>query len=120
MEKAFEFFDPWLRSQKDCLDNWTGSQKELMDNWIESMRKIQLSFGTMEGTPRVSPQLLERFNSWYITMLSSSRALTEGITTLQDAWKTMMEKQMEMSEGFAKQFLDLAARADETKQGSDA
>jgi hypothetical protein len=29
MEKAFEFFDPWLKSQKDFLENRTGSQKEL-------------------------------------------------------------------------------------------
>jgi len=115
MEKAFEFFDPWLKSQKDFLGNWTGSQKELMDNWIESIKKIHLSFGTMEGTPRVSPQLLERFNSWYITMLSSSRALTEGITNLQNAWKTMIEKQMEMSKEITKQFLDLVAKAEETK-----
>ena len=120
MEKAFEFFDPWVRSQKDFLDNWTGSQKELMDNWLESIKKIQLSFGTMEGSRRVSPQLLERFNSWYVTMLSSSMAFTEGITNLQNAWKTMTEKQMEMSKGLTKQFLDLVAWAEETKQGSNA
>ena len=115
MEKAFEFFDTWVRSQKDFLGNWTGSQKELMDNWLDSIKKIQLSFGTMAGTPRVTPQLLERFNSWYITMLSSSRAFTEGITNLQDAWKTMIEKQMEMSKELTKQFLDLVAKAEETK-----
>jgi hypothetical protein len=120
MEKAFEFFDPWLRSQKDFLNNWTGSQKELMDNWIESIKKIHLSFSTMAGTRGVSPQLLERFNSWYTAMLSSSRAFTEGITNLQDAWKTTIEKQMEMSKELAKQFLDLAAKAEETKQESDA
>jgi predicted solute-binding protein len=120
MEKAFEFIDPWLRSQKNFLDNWTGSQKELMDNWIESIKKIQLSFGTMADTRRVSPQLLERFNSWYITMLSSSRAFTEGITDLQNAWKTTIEKQMEMSKEFAKQFLDLAAKVEKTEQESTA
>ena len=120
MEKAFEFFDTWVKSQKDFLGNWTGSQKELMDNWIESIKKIQLSFSIMAGSQRVSLQLLELFNSWFTTMLSLSKAFTEGITNLQNAWKMMTEKQMEMSKGLSKQFLDLAARAEETKQGSDA
>ena len=119
MEKAFEFFDTWVKSQKDFLDNWIRSQKELMDIWFDSIKKIQLSFSTMAGTRGVPPQLLERFNSWYITMLSSSRAFTEGITNLQDAWKTMIEKQMEMSKEITKQFLDLAAKGEETKQESD-
>ena len=114
MEKAFEFFDPWLKSQKDFLGNWTGSQKELMDNWIESIKKIQLSFSTMAGSQGVSPQLLERFNSWYITMLSLSKAFTEGITNLQNAWKTI-EKQMEMSKEIAKRFFDLLKKGEETK-----
>jgi hypothetical protein len=115
MKKAFEFFDPWLRSQKDFLDNWLGSQKELMDNWFESTKNIQLSFSTMAGTLGGSPQLLELFNSWYTMMLSSSRAFTEGITSLQNAWKTMIEKQMEMSKEIAKQFLDLLTKVGETK-----
>jgi len=120
VEKAFEFFDTWVRSRKDFLDNWIRSQKELIDNWIEAITKIHLSFGAMEGTPLVSPQLLGRFNSWYITMLSSSMAFTEGITNLQNAWKTMTEKQIEMGKGLSKQFLDLIARAAETKQESNA
>ena len=115
MEKAFEFFDPWLRSQKNFLDNWTGSQKELMDNWIESIKKIQLSFSTMAGTRGVSPQLLERFNSWYTTMLSSSNAFTEGITVLQNTWKTTIEKQMEMGKETSQHFIDLLAKVGETK-----
>ena len=115
MEKVFEFFDPWVKSQKDFLDNWLGSQKELMDNWLDSIKKIQMSFGTMAGTRGVSPQLLDLFNSWYTTMLSSSRAFTEGITNLQNAWKTMIEKQMEMSKELSKQFFALLPKVGETK-----
>ena len=118
MEKAFEFFDTWVKSQKDFLGNWTGSQKELMDNWIESIKKIQLSFSTMAGTRGGSPLLLERFNSWYITMLSSSMAFTEGITNLQNAWKTTIEKQMDMSKELAKQFFDIYKQVGETKSKS--
>ena len=53
-------------------------------------------------------------------MLSSSKAFTEGITNLQDAWKTMIEKQMEMSKEITKQLLDLVAKGEETKQESNA
>jgi hypothetical protein len=115
MEKAFEFYDTWLKSQKDFLDNWIRSQKELMDIWFDSIKKIQLSFSTMAGSQGVSPQLLELFNSWFTIMLSSSKAFTEGITNLQNAWKTMIEKQMEMSKEIAKHFFDLVAKAEETK-----
>jgi hypothetical protein len=115
VEKAFAFFDTWVRLQKDFLDNWTGSQKELMENWLDSIKKIQLSFSTMAGSRGVSPQLLDLFNSWYTTMLSSSRAFTEGITNLQNAWKTTIEKQMEMSKEIAKQIFDLFVKVGEAK-----
>jgi hypothetical protein len=88
MEKAFDFFDTWLRSQKDFLNNrirlnnWIRSQKELMDNWFDSIKKVQMSFSTMVGPLGGSPQLLELFNSWFTTMLSLTKAFTEGITNL--------------------------------------
>ena len=63
MEKAFEFFDTWVRLRKDFLDNWIRSQKELTDNWIEAIKKIHMSFGTMVGIRGGSPQLFDVFNS---------------------------------------------------------
>ena len=54
MEKAFEFFDTWVRSRKDFLDNWIRSQKELIDNWIEEITKIQQSVSTMAGSRGIS------------------------------------------------------------------
>jgi hypothetical protein len=120
VEKAFEFFDTWLRSQKDFLDNWTGYQKELMDNWLNSIKKIQLSFSTMVGPAGGSRQLLDLFNSWFTTMINSSRAFTEGVTNLQNVWKTTMQKQTEMSGEIAKRFLDVVAKAEGTKQEKEA
>jgi hypothetical protein len=115
MEKALELYDTWLKSQKDFLNNWTGSQKELMDNWLESIEKIQMSFGTMAGTQGGSQQFFNLFNSWFTTMLSSSKAFTEGITNLQNAWKTTIEKQMEMSKEASKHIIDLLTKVGETK-----
>jgi hypothetical protein len=107
MEKAFEFFDPWLKSQKDFLNNWIRSQKELMDNWLDSIKKLRMSFDAMAGTQGGSQELFKLFNSWFTTMLISSEAFTEGITNLQNAWKTTIDKQIEMSKEIAKLFFDL-------------
>jgi hypothetical protein len=115
MEKTLEFYDTWLESQKYFLNNWTRSQKELMDNWLEGIKKIQVSFGSMAVSKVGSPQLLELFNSWFTTMLSSSKAFTEGITDLQNAWKTTLEKQMEMGKETSQHIIDLLAKVGETK-----
>jgi len=115
MEKAFEFFDAWLRSQKDFLDNWLRSQNELMENWLDSIKKLQMSIGTLAGTQAGTQQVLDLFNSWFTVMLNSTKAFTEGITNLQNSWKTMIENQMEMSKEIARVFLHLFKQAEEKK-----
>ena len=101
MEKAFEFFDIWLWSQKDFLESWTGSQKGLMNEWIEATRKIHLSFSSMAGSQAGSPQAFALFSSWFTTMLNSMTAFTEGMTNLQDIWKAMVDKQVEINKEIA-------------------
>jgi len=86
-----------------------------MDIWFDSIEKIQMSFSTMAGSKGVSPQIIELFNSWFATMLNSTKAFNEGILNLQNAWKTMIEKQMEMSKEIAKHFFDLLKKGEETK-----
>jgi hypothetical protein len=89
MEKTPEFYNTWLESQKDFLDKLLSSQRELTDNWIEAMKKI----GTMPG----SQQGFTLFSLWFTTMLNSTKAFTEGITNLQNTWKTMIKQQIEVS-----------------------
>jgi hypothetical protein len=115
MEKAFEFFDAWLRSQKDFLDNWLRSQNELMENWLDSIKRLQMSIGTLAGTQPGTRQVFDLFNSWFTMMLNSTKTFTEGITNLQNSWKTMIENQMEMSKEIATQFLQLFKRVEEKK-----
>lgn len=116
MENAFEFFETWLRSQKDFMDNWLGSQKGMMDNWLDTTKKIQQSFGAMAGTRGGSQQLFDLFNSWFTTMLNSSKVFTEGITNLQNLWKDMTQKQMEMNKEIAQHFFDLFSKVGEAKK----
>jgi hypothetical protein len=116
MENPIEFFDAWLKSQKDFMDNWLGSQKGMMENWLDATKKIQYSFGAIAGSRGGSHQLFEIFNSWFSTMLNSSKVFTESIANLQNAWKEMTQKQMDMNKEIAGHFMDLFSKMGEAKK----
>jgi hypothetical protein len=101
MEKAFEFFDTWMRSQRDFLETWTRSQKGMMGEWIEATMKIRESFGGMTGSQTGTLQAFDFFSSWLGTMLDSMLAFTEGMSNLQGVWRTMIEKQVEINKEIA-------------------
>ncbi len=95
MEKAFAFFDTWVRSQRDFLDSWLRSQKELMINWVEGIKKIQQSVSTMAVSPGVSRN--EEFMKSLLDLYSSPlfkqgfpdfflRVQREGIETAKQFW----------------------------------
>jgi len=99
VEKAFEFFDTWLRSQKDFLENWIGSQKGLMENWIGAIKKIQQAVNTMTGSPGVSQT--EEFMKSLLDLYSNPlfkrefpdfflRIQQEGIETARKFWDTFL------------------------------
>jgi hypothetical protein len=106
MEKAFEFFDGWLKSQKDFLENWVKSQKEFMENWTEATKKIQEAFlGQMgsHGGP-AEKEMSELYNTWINTTVNSSKAFTDEAIKIQETWKNAVERQMEMSKEMVKNF----------------
>ena len=106
MEKAVEIFETWFKLQKEFMENWTKSQKEFMENWIESSKKLQESFmgfdGSKEGTP--GKEMLKMYNTWFNTMVNSSKIFTDEAIKIQETWKTSVEKQMEMSKEMFKNF----------------
>jgi hypothetical protein len=109
MEKASEFFDVWLKSQKDLMDNWLMYQEGL-NNWLEATKKIQDSFGSMSGYRAGPPHALDLFGTWFTLMLNSSKALTEWIMIFQNVWGAMMEKQTELSKEITEQFFNLSQK----------
>ena len=115
MEKLFEFYTTWLKWQQDFLNSWFRCQKELMDKWIEGVKSIQMSFGMMAGSQGGSQQFFDLYNSWISTMIGSSKTFTEGITNFQNAWKTMIERQIEMGKETSKQVMGLLKKGEETK-----
>jgi len=115
VEKAFEFYATLLKSQQDFLNNWFKCQKELMDTWLEGVKRIQMSLGIMAGSQGGSHQFFDLYNSWVSTMVSSSKSFSEGFTNFQNAWKAMIERQIEMGKETSKQLMDTFKKGEETR-----
>lgn len=112
MEKAMEFFDGWLKTQKEFMENWVKAQKEFMENWAEATRKLQeplLNLGSSQEGP--AKDVLNFYNSWVSTMVNSSKAFTDEVIKIQETWKSTVEKQMEMSREMANNFFELSKQA---------
>ena len=109
MEKGIDFFDAWVKSQKEFLDHWMKSQKEFMENWMASVEKLQQGFSGFGGTPEGMPVkgMVDFYNSWFTTMMNSSKTFTDEAVKVQETWKDTVEKQMEMSREMAKNYFDL-------------
>lgn len=105
MEKGTEFFDAWIKSQKEFMDNWLKAQKEFMENWTDATKKLQESFMNLGG-PQEGPakEMFNLYNSWVTTMTNSSKVFSDEALKMQDAWKSSVEKQMEMLKGFSELF----------------
>src|SRR3972149_5759037 len=80
MEKGLEFFDAWVRSQKEFIETGLKSQKEFMTNWTESIQNLQASFlnlgGFQEGPGK---EMLNLFNPWFNTMANSTRVFSDEV-----------------------------------------
>ena len=113
-KKSAEFFETWMKSQKEFMDNWMKSQKEFMDNWIESAKKMQEGIMSLDGGKTATPgkELFNMYNTWFNTMVSSSKSFTDEAMKMQETWKTSMEKQMGMSKELFKNFSEF------TRQGA--
>jgi hypothetical protein len=109
MEKPFEFFDVWSKSQKDLMDNWLMYQEGL-NKWLEATKKIQDSFGRMSGYKASPPHALDLLGTWFTLMLNSSKAITEWIMIFQNVLGAMMEKQAELNREITEQFFNLSQK----------
>lgn len=109
MEKAFEFFNGWLKSQRDFLENWVKTQKEFMENWTEATKSLQEALFSQAGSHNgpTGKEMTELYNSWVTTMVGSSKVFTDEAIKIQETWKKTVEKQMEMSKEMFKSFSEL-------------
>ncbi len=111
-DRLVQFFDAWMKTQKDIMETWIRSQKEFMDNWVEAAKKMQESFlntgGAQEGTINEN---LNVYRSWLTTMANSSKVFTDQAGRIQDTWKNAVEKQMDVSREMTGHFAELFKKA---------
>jgi hypothetical protein len=113
MEKAYEFFEGWVKSQRDFLDNWVKTQKEFMENWTEATKKFQEAFFSRVGSHNGpgGEEIIELYDAWINTMVNSSKVFTDEAIRIQETWKNTVEKQMEMSKEIVKNFSNFFTQA---------
>lgn len=111
-DRLIQFFDSWMKTQKDVLETWMRSQKEFMDNWVEATKKMQESFlntgQTQEGSIN---ETLNVYKSWLTTMANSSKVFTDQAGRIQDTWKNAVEKQMDVNREMTNHFAELFKKA---------
>ncbi len=112
-KKSAEFIETWAKLQKDFMDNWTKSQKEFMENWLEAAKKMQESFLSLEPKQTGMPgkDMVNMYNTWFNTMVNSSKTFTDEAMKVQETWKTAVEKQMSMGKDLFKGFPDFPGQS---------
>jgi hypothetical protein len=116
MEKGLEFFDSWVKSQKEFLETWLKSQKDFLTNWTESMKKLQESFTNL-GVSQEGPgkEMVSLFNALFNNMANSAKVFSDEAMKMQETWKITVEKQMEMSREMVKNFSQVFEQQGEKK-----
>ena len=116
MEKGFEFFDAWIKSQQEFLETWSKSQKDFLKNWNESTKKLQESFVKL-GTSQDGrgKEMTDLFVSLFNNVANSTKVFSDEAVKIQETWKGTVEKQMEMSREMVKKFSQLFKPVGEKK-----
>lgn len=112
MDRIIQFFDSWLKTQKDFTETLVRSQKEFVDSWVEATKKMQESFlntgGAQEGTVN---ETMNVYKSWLTTVANSSKVFTDQAARIQETWKNAVEKQMDVSREMTNNFSELFKKA---------
>ncbi len=109
-KKNVEFFEGWLKMQKDFIENVTKCQKEFIENWLEATRKMQELVFRMGGAQAPAPgkEMFSLYNTWFNTMVNSAKSFTDETMKIQESWNSSLEKQAAMGREMMKGFSDFA------------
>lgn len=113
MEKQLEYFDVLANTQKQILGNLVSAQKDLRTQWLDTMSKVHSTVTSIPGMPETpqSKEALNQFNTWFSTMISSSKTFSDEALKMQENWNTAFEKQLEISREVVKSFSELTKTA---------
>ncbi len=98
METQLDYFDAWTNTQKAFMGNMLNAQKELRSQWLDAAEMVQESVGKLPGI-QDHPQAKEAFdlyNTWFRTMLNTTRALGDEALKVQETLNSSIEKQIEV------------------------
>lgn len=113
MEKQLEYFDVLANTQKQVLSNLIAAQKDLRSQWLDGMSKVHSTVTSIPGIPETpqSKEALNQFNTWFSTMISSTKTFSDEALKMQENLNTAFEKQLDLSREVVKSFSELAKTA---------
>lgn len=113
MEKQLDYFDNWANTQKAFMGNMLNAQKEMRRQWLDSVQKVQDSIGQLPGVQE-NPQAKEAlnlYNTWFSTMLNTTKALGDETLKVQETLNSSIEKQIDMGRELVTSLSDLSKPA---------
>ena len=113
MEKQLEYFDVLANTQKQVLGNLVTAQKDLRAQWLDSMSKVHSTVTSIPGISETaqSKEALNQFNTWFSTVISSTKTFSDEALKMQENLNTAFEKQIDLSREVVKSFSKLAETA---------
>jgi len=136
MAKEFEILDSYVQSQKEFMETLMNTQKELWERMAESTRKMQEAMLSpmcsaqsqghaggqeMEGAQK---EAFNVYNTMVETMVNTSKAYTDEVIKMQEAWRHTIDKQMEIGRRMNTNLFEMGRHAAEeaghkTEQGGE-
>lgn len=113
MESQLDYFDAWTNNQKALMGNMLNAQKEMRSQWLDSVQKVQESISKLPGV-QDNPQAKEAlnvYNTWFNTMLSTTKALGDEALKVQETLNASIEKQIEMGREMVSSLSELSKPA---------
>jgi hypothetical protein len=107
MEKAFEFVDAWMKSQKEFMETWMRTQRDFMEKWVGATRQLQDTFLNMAPQDGPLKETFDQYKSWFSAMEQSSKSFVDETEKVHELWKDAAEKQMDMSRQMMKSYAEL-------------
>ena len=113
MEKQLEYFDVLANTQKQVLGNLVTAQKDLRTQWLDGMSKVHSTVTSIPGIPETpqTKEVLNQFNTWFSSMIASTKTFSDEALKMQENLNTAFEKQIELSREVVKSFSELAKTA---------
>jgi len=98
MNNVMDMMDSCMKTQKDFMDSCAKAQSEGLERWTEATTKLQQPFLNMVGMQEgPMKDMIGFYSNGLTTMMNSAKTVAAESGKIQEAWKSTVEKQMEMA-----------------------